>query len=165
MSVIDEKGFRSNVGIILINNKRRLFWGRRCGQNAWQFPQGGLLPSETTIEAMYRELKEEVGLDESHVELIAESKHWLKYCLPPQFIRRQSTPLCIGQKQKWFLLKVIGPDENICLNRTDSPEFDKWRWVSYWYPVSHVIDFKRSVYRRALREFVPKVFGRSEIIG
>lgn len=162
MSVIDEKGYRSNVGIILMNDHRRLFWGRRYGQHAWQFPQGGLLPSETPEKAMYRELHEEVGLVAHDVKILAVTKHWLTYQLPDQYVRHNSQPLCIGQKQKWFLLKLESQDDKVCLIHTESPEFDRWRWVSYWYPIHHVIDFKKNVYKKALREFAPIVFGQQE---
>jgi putative (di)nucleoside polyphosphate hydrolase len=130
--VIDSEGFRANVGIILCNDKRELFWGRRVGQDAWQFPQGGINENETPEQAMFRELKEEVGLDEKHVEVLGSTSHWLRYRLPKRFIRKHSTPLCIGQKQRWFLLRVRCEESDFCLDRFDKPEFDSWRWVDYW---------------------------------
>jgi putative (di)nucleoside polyphosphate hydrolase len=152
--MIDEKGYRHNVGIILANHEGKLFWAKRIGQvDAWQFPQGGILEHETLEEAMYRELKEELGLDQKEVEILGKSDRWLYYHLPKNYRRYYSKPLCIGQKQKWFLLRFIGQEEQICFDLTDTPEFDKWKWVDYWYPVDHVISFKRLVYKTALKEF------------
>ena len=97
--MIDSDGFRPNVGIILCNNQRRLFWGRRVGQNAWQFPQGGINRDETPEEAMYRELEEEIGLQSHQVKIIGSTRDWLRYRLPERYIRKHCEPLCIGQKQ------------------------------------------------------------------
>ena len=158
-STIDSEGYRPNVGIILMNDSRRLFWGRRVGkQHSWQFPQGGILDGETCEQALYRELHEEVGLLPEHVTIVAQTQDWLRYDLPKRFIRQHSLPLCIGQKQKWFLLQLIADESAINFDKADVPEFDHWRWVSYWYPINHVIPFKRRVYRQALREFAPVVF-------
>lgn len=151
--VINNNGYRLGVGIILANHEGKLFWGKRYGRrNAWQFPQGGVMPYETLEETMYRELNEEVGLTISDVKIIDVSKRWLHYKLPVNLRRHFQTPLCIGQKQKWFLLRLTSNDNNICLEQ-QSPEFDKWHWVDYWYPVDHVVYFKRHVYISALKEF------------
>jgi putative (di)nucleoside polyphosphate hydrolase len=156
--VIDTDGFRPNVGIILCNDQNRLFWGRRVGQNAWQFPQGGINRDESPEQAMYRELQEEVGLLPEHVDLLGSTSHWLRYRLPKRFIRRHSHPVCIGQKQRWFLLRVHCRESDFCLDSCDKPEFDSWRWVKYWQPVREVIYFKRRVYERALEELAPLLF-------
>jgi putative (di)nucleoside polyphosphate hydrolase len=154
--VIDEQGLRLNVGIILVNRENKLFWGRRIGQqNSWQFPQGGIDGSETTEEAMFRELNEELGLLAKHVEILGCTKDWLTYYLPKNFRRHNSEPLCIGQKQKWYLLRFLGDDSDFHLDATGSPEFNGWRWVDYWLPVKEVILFKREVYRSALKELEP----------
>jgi putative (di)nucleoside polyphosphate hydrolase len=153
--VIDENGFRLNVGIILANSHGKLFWARRVGQDAWQFPQGGLQDKETLHETLFRELQEEIGLKESQVEVVAESKQWLNYLLPERLVRVDTKPICIGQKQKWFLLRITVPDEEIKLDENIKPEFDHWRWVSYWYPLYQVVAFKREVYRQVLNEFQP----------
>ncbi len=158
LSVIDTDGFRPNVGIILCNDRDRLFWARRVGQNAWQFPQGGIQADETAEQAMYRELEEEVGLQREHVDLLGSTRKWLRYRLPKRFIRRNSHPVCIGQKQRWFLLRVHCNESDFCLDRFDKPEFDNWRWVKYWQPVREVIYFKRRVYERALEELSPLLF-------
>ena len=154
-TVIDSDGFRANVGIIVMNAQGQLLWARRFGsQNAWQFPQGGISDDETPINAMYRELKEELGLDSHDVTLIAESKQWLKYRLPERFQRHDDAQKCVGQKQKWFLLQLIGDDSAVKLDLSDHPEFDTWKWVDYWHPLKQVIFFKRTVYRKALQEFL-----------
>jgi len=158
--VIDSEGFRHGVGIILVNAKRQLFLAKRIGKPAWQFPQGGMHETETAEEAMYRELKEEIGLSPESVKILASTKRWLRYRLPKRLIRQHSQPLCIGQKQKWFLLRMVGPDEDINLTETDSPEFDSWAWVSYWYPLTQVVAFKRRVYSMAMKEFARVVLSR-----
>lgn len=156
--MIDSDGFRPNVGIILANQRGELLWARRIGQEAWQFPQGGINHDETPEQALYRELTEEVGLDASDVRIIASTGGWLRYRLPRRMVRNDSLPVCIGQKQKWFLLEMLSPDARVRVDRSHSPEFDGWQWVSYWYPLGQVVPFKREVYRRALRELAPRVF-------
>lgn len=158
--IIDENGFRLNVGIVLASPDGRVFWGRRLGnRDAWQFPQGGLSEGETPEQALYRELHEEVGLLPEHVEIMASTQGWLRYRLPRRFLRprRPGVPHCIGQKQKWFLLKLVDEEHHINLDATNEPEFQAWRWVNYWYPVRKVVPFKRSVYLRALRELHPEL--------
>lgn len=155
--MIDSKGYRANVGIILANSAGRLFWARRARQNAWQFPQGGMRQSEDPIDAMYRELEEETGLEPDHVELLGQTRRWLRYRLPARFVRRRSRPVCIGQKQRWFALRLVANESAIDLHRSGHPEFDDWCWVDYWYPPDAVIFFKRQVYRQALRELAPAV--------
>jgi putative (di)nucleoside polyphosphate hydrolase len=153
--VIDADGFRPNVGIILTNSRGQLLWARRVGgQDAWQFPQGGIKQNESAEQALYRELEEEVGLRPADVEILGVTRGWLRYRLPSRYVRQQQ-PVCIGQKQKWFLLRFLGSDEQINPTLNTTPEFDHWRWVSYWYPVNNVVAFKRDVYRRALRELSP----------
>lgn len=157
-SVIDREGFRANVGIILCNDKGRLLWARRIGQQSWQFPQGGIQPDETAEEALYRELKEEVGLEPEDVELVGQTKGWLRYRLPKRFIRYRSQPLCVGQKQRWFMLRLIAGEERVQLDLSGEPEFDDWRWVEYWKPLDEIVFFKRRVYERALTELEGLLF-------
>ena len=151
--VIDAEGYRANVGIVIINDRGQVFWARRFGQHSWQYPQGGVDEGETAEQTMYRELHEEVGLLPEHVKIVASTRHWLKYKLPKRFIRHESKPVCIGQKQKWFLLKLTASESSVNLLHTSHPEFDDWRWVSYWYPVRQVVSFKRDVYRKVMKEF------------
>ncbi len=154
--MIDSDGFRPNVGIILTNGLGQVLWARRIGQDAWQFPQGGINGDETPEQALYRELKEEVGLDSSDVEIISCTRGWLRYRLPKRMIRHHSHPVCIGQKQKWFLLRLLTSDDSVSVAHSEKPEFDDWRWVSYWYPLGQVVSFKREVYRSALKELVTR---------
>lgn len=156
--MIDAEGFRANVGIILCNADAQLLWAKRIRQHSWQFPQGGIRPDESPKQAMYRELNEEVGLLPEHVEILGYTKHWLRYRLPKRFIRKQSKPTCIGQKQIWFLLRMNCSEADVKLDLCDQPEFDYWRWVDYWYPLRAVVPFKRQVYLRALQELAPILF-------
>lgn len=155
--MIDADGFRPNVGIVLLNHDGRVFWARRVRRDGWQFPQGGMNTDETPVEAMYRELQEETGLEPQHVEVLGSTLGWLRYRLPHRYLRRSQRPMCIGQKQVWFLLRFCGQERDLRLDACDKPEFDNWRWVDFWYPAQHVVDFKRRVYERALRQFVPLV--------
>ncbi|MFT6734214.1 MAG: putative (di)nucleoside polyphosphate hydrolase [Polaribacter sp.] len=158
--MIDSEGFRSNVGIVVCNDFGKLLWTRRIGQNSWQFAQGGVDPGESAEQAMFRELTEEIGLEEKDVKILGVTKEWLKYRLPNRYIRHDSRPLCIGQKQKWFMLKLTSNDTNIRFDATGHPEFDYFMWVSYWYPLRQVISFKRDVYRQALVELLPNVISQ-----
>lgn len=156
--VIDSEGYRANVGIILCNSDRRLLWAKRIRQRSWQFPQGGIQKGESEEEAMFRELAEEIGLEPQHVEIMGRTNGWLHYRLPKRLIRRNSKPTCIGQKQIWFLLRMVGMESDVKLDLAEKPEFDNWRWVDYWYPLKAVVPFKRYVYLRALRELAPLLF-------
>lgn len=155
--MIDADGFRPNVGIILANDCGQVLWARRIHQSSWQFPQGGIHPRETAEEALFRELYEEVGLEHQDVEVLACTRGWLRYRLPQRMVRRHSQPVCIGQKQKWFLLRLASSEDRVRMDLSSKPEFDGWRWVSYWYPLGQVVSFKRDVYRRAMKELAPRL--------
>ena len=155
--MIDSEGFRPNIGIILTNDDRRVFWGKRVGQDAWQFPQGGMLGDEVPEQTLFRELREEIGLQETDVTILGRTRHWLRYRIPKRMIR-DTQPVCIGQKQLWFLLRLESTDSAVRLDLTQKPEFDDWAWVNYWYPLRQVVSFKREVYRRALCELAHFVF-------
>ncbi|MGQ0286454.1 RNA pyrophosphohydrolase [Pasteurellaceae bacterium 22721_9_1] len=156
--MIDFDGYRPNVGIVICNTQGQVLWAKRYGQNSWQFPQGGINENETPEQAMYRELYEEVGLSKKDVRLLYASKHWLRYKLPKRLLRYDSKPMCIGQKQRWFLLQLVSDEKAINMNCSKSPEFDGWRWVSFWYPVRQVVSFKQDVYRKAMKEFASFLF-------
>lgn len=154
-TVIDAEGFRPNVGIVICNGAGQVFWCRRFGQDSWQFPQGGIAEGESPEQAMYRELYEEVGLQPEHVKLLGKTKGWLRYRLPDRLVRQRTDRTCIGQKQKWFLLKLVADEHQVRFDTHEKPEFDGYQWVSYWYPVRNVVAFKRDVYRAAMRELLP----------
>lgn len=159
--MIDKAGYRFGVGIILVNTNRQVFFAKRIGMSAWQFPQGGMKANETPEQTMYRELKEEIGLEPSDVEILGVSRRWLRYRLPNRLVRHYAKPLCIGQKQKWFLLRLINEEAKIDLQGNGDPEFDSWAWVSYWYPLKQVVVFKRRVYTMALKEFAKIVLSKN----
>ncbi|WP_018152451.1 RNA pyrophosphohydrolase [Leeia oryzae] len=150
--MLDRDGYRPNVGIILCNHKNQVFWGKRIREHSWQFPQGGIKHGETPEQAMFRELEEEVGLKPSHVQILGRTRDWLRYDVPTSWVRREWRGSYRGQKQIWFLLRLTGRDCDVCLRASTHPEFDAWRWSSYWDPLETVIEFKRDVYQRALSE-------------
>lgn len=159
--MIDSKGYRPNVGIILCNDEGRVFWAKRKGANSWQFPQGGIDSNEEPEAAMYRELWEETGLMADHVQLLGRTRYWLRYKLPERYIRKNSLPLCIGQKQIWYILRLVSDEAKVRFDCGAKQEFDDWKWVEYWHPLKDVIYFKRKVYRKAMVELgeilVPEV--------
>src|SRR6185437_4897482 len=132
--VIDPDGFRANVGIVLMRAAGDVFLGRRTGGRGWQFPQGGMRVGER--------------LERTDVELLGHTTRWLRYRLPARYVRRNQRPVCIGQKQRWFLLRLRREAVTFDFGRTDEPEFDEWRWAGFWEPLREVIYFKRDVYRR-----------------
>lgn len=150
--MIDADGYRQNVGIIIVNKSGQLFWGKRINQDAWQFPQGGIRENETPQQAAFRELREEVGLEPSDVRVLGRTQEWLSYDLPKHLVRYHRSPVCIGQKQIWFLLGLEAEDKKVDLTWHHCPEFEAWNWVDYWLPVQNVVEFKRSVYQQALTE-------------
>ncbi len=155
--MIDDQGYRPNVGIIICNDVGQVLWAKRIGQDAWQFPQGGTKQGESPEHALYRELQEEVGLAKSDVQILGCTRGWLRYRLPKRMIRQGKQPVCVGQKQKWYLLKLVSGDASIKVDANEKPEFDGWNWVSYWFPLGEVVAFKRDVYRRAMTELSPKI--------
>jgi putative (di)nucleoside polyphosphate hydrolase len=150
--MLDREGYRPNVGIILLNHQNEVWWGKRVREHSWQFPQGGIKHGETPEQAMYRELEEEVGLRAEHVKIIGRTRDWLRYDVPDHFIKREVRGHYRGQKQIWFLLRMIGRDTDVNLRVSEHPEFDAWRWHEYWVPLDVVIEFKRDVYTKALQE-------------
>ena len=151
-TMLDREGYRPNVGIILCNAKNEVFWGKRIREHSWQFPQGGIKRGETPEQAMYRELQEEVGLLPEHVRILGRTKDWLRYDVPTHWVKREWRGSYKGQKQIWFLLRIVGRDSDIDLRASDHPEFDAWRWNHFWIPLDAVIEFKRAVYEQALNE-------------
>ncbi|MBT5286933.1 MAG: RNA pyrophosphohydrolase [Candidatus Thioglobus sp.] len=162
--MIDNEGYRANIGIVLTNDKQQILLAKRYQQDAWQLPQGGIDKNETEIEALFRELDEEVGLSSKHVEVIAKTPKWLRYDLPEHHIRRRQKPLCVGQKQVWFLLKLTCDESNIKLDTHSDIEFDDWEWVDYWHPIEQVIDFKKPIYEDMLKALAPILFNNQHSI-
>jgi putative (di)nucleoside polyphosphate hydrolase len=154
--LIDGDGYRANVGIIVANGRGQVLWARRIGQDAWQFPQGGINANESVEEALYRELKEETGLDPDQVEIAGCTRGWLRYKLPKRMLHQNSSSF-VGQKQRWYLLKMLAEDDAVSFEYSNTPEFDHWRWVSYWYPLGQVVSFKQEVYRKAMKELAPGI--------
>jgi putative (di)nucleoside polyphosphate hydrolase len=149
---IDAEGYRANVGIVLMRENGEVFLGQRTGARGWQFPQGGVRQGEPVEAALFRELQEEIGLEQKHVQLAGGTADWIRYRLPKRYVRRGRGPTCIGQKQRWFLLRLAVPEVEFKFTHTSEPEFDGWRWANYWEPVREVIYFKRPVYVKALTE-------------
>jgi len=156
--MLDREGYRPNVGIVLVNSHNQVFWGKRIREHSWQFPQGGIKKGESPEEAMYRELQEEVGLLPEHVRILGRTRDWLRYDVPKQWVRREWRSTYKGQKQIWFLLRMLGRDSAVDLRASGHPEFDAWRWNDYWIPLDSVIEFKREVYQSALLELARHVF-------
>jgi putative (di)nucleoside polyphosphate hydrolase len=161
--MIDNKGYRLNVGIILSNQDHKVLWAKRLGQDAWQFPQGGIKAKENPKQALFRELYEEIGLTSKQVQVLGATKHWLSYRLPQNLIRYNQRPLCIGQKQIWYLLRLSGKESDICFNAVGHPEFEHYEWVDYWQPAKEVVYFKRKVYEAALTELEPILLQQNKL--
>ncbi|MDR1662551.1 MAG: RNA pyrophosphohydrolase [Azoarcus sp.] len=159
--MLDREGYRPNVGIVLVNTRNEVFWGKRVREHSWQFPQGGIKHGETPEQAMYRELYEEVGLRPEHVRILGRTRGWLRYDVPKHWVKREWRNTYRGQKQIWFLLRLVGRDTDVCLRSSAHPEFDAWRWSDYWVPLEAVIEFKRGVYRLALTELSRMLFHAS----
>ena len=146
--------YRSNVGIMMVNEKGYVFVGQRLdnNQNAWQMPQGGIDAGEDPESAAYRELLEETGVKKQDVRFVASSSQWLSYDLPEDLIPILWNGKFRGQKQKWFLFKFLGEDGDIKI-ATEHPEFSKWKWISKENLLKEIVPFKKSVYENVLKEF------------
>jgi S1-C subfamily serine protease/8-oxo-dGTP pyrophosphatase MutT (NUDIX family) len=151
-AMLDRDGYRPNVAIVVVNAKNQVFWGKRVREHSWQFPQGGINPGETPERAMFRELHEETGLEPKHIRILGRTRDWLRYEVPHHWVKREWRGSYRGQKQIWYLLRLVGRDTDVSLRASERPEFDAWRWHEYWVPLDSVIEFKREVYRRALTE-------------
>ena len=157
VDLIDKNGYRANVGIVLMNQQKELFFAKRRYQSGWQFPQGGIDKGETPVEAALRETKEEVGLDEHDIEIVYESQQWFRYKVPKEKRTGYFTKkIFFGQKQKWFLARLLSDENKIDLNAYRPIEFDKWVWANYWHPINAVVSFKKETYRQALLSILPE---------
>jgi putative (di)nucleoside polyphosphate hydrolase len=139
---------------MLLNRANLLFIGERRGPlfAAWQMPQGGIDRGETPRAAAWRELEEEVGTDRA--KLIAESRHWLSYDLPPALRPARWNQRYRGQSQRWFAFRFTGKDADID-HGAHEPEIDRWRWASASEVLEQNVDIKRPVYEAVLAEFAP----------
>jgi len=159
--VIDRDGYRKNVGLIVCNHRAQVLWARRVRRDGWQFPQGGVRPRERALDAALRELHEEIGLRASDVRLLGATGGWLRYEVPgaARALDARRPARFRGQKQKWFLFKLIADESSVRLDASPAPEFDRWRWIDYWHPLQQIVAFKRPVYRAALLELAPLLPG------
>ena len=150
MTLKIKTGYRLNVAMIVLNKDNKVLFCKRRNTENWQFPQGGVDENENIESAMFRELNEEVGLEKDNVEIKAVSQNLIYYDIPKNIRSRVLGGKFKGQAQKYFLLKLISGD--VDLNIENTPEFDKYSWVSFWYPLHQVVDFKKEAYRSALIE-------------
>lgn len=157
---IDKDGYRKNVGIIVCNSRQEVLWARRTRYDGWQFPQGGIEPRESALDAAFRELYEEIGLIETDVKLLGSTENWLRYDVPYAAKSRNHlrTKQFRGQKQRWFLFHLIAKESRVRLDTSTEPEFDHWQWVDYWRPLDQIVEFKKSVYKKALTELEPLLY-------
>lgn len=146
--------YRPCVGVMIANGDGRVFVGQRIDrfQEAWQMPQGGVDADEDPRAAALRELREETGITPDLVEVVAETADWLPYDLPHDLVPKIWKGQYRGQKQKWFLLRFIGRDDQVDID-TEHPEFSAWRWQDPDDLIGHIVPFKRAVYARVLDEF------------
>ena len=157
MNLLQQKKYRPNVAVIIVNLSGKVLWCQRKQHDGWQFPQGGIDKGETPVEAALRETKEEVGLDEHDIEIVYESQQWFKYKVPKEKRTGYFTKkIFFGQKQKWFLARLLSDENKIDLNAYRPIEFDKWVWANYWHPINAVVSFKKETYRQALLSILPE---------
>jgi putative (di)nucleoside polyphosphate hydrolase len=148
--------YRPCVGVVLINPAGLIFAGRRIDSDApaWQMPQGGIDKDEKPRAAALRELTEETGVAPGQVEVLAKTPKWLTYDLPPELLGRVWGGKYRGQRQKWFLMRFLGADNDIDIAR-EHPEFSEWRWIRADDMVAAIVPFKRDIYRAVVDQFRP----------
>lgn len=146
--------YRPCVGVVLINNEGKIFAGQRIDSKvaAWQMPQGGIDEGEKPSTAALRELWEETGVSEDLVEKIAKTEDWVTYDLPPELLGKVWGGKYRGQRQKWFLYRFKGSDDDIQIE-TEHPEFSEWCWIGSEALIASIVPFKRAVYEEVLKEF------------
>lgn len=148
--------YRPCVGIVLINAAGQIFAGQRLDStaDAWQMPQGGIDDGEKPRQAALRELWEETGVTADLVEFVAKTEDWVTYDLPPELLGKVWGGKYRGQRQKWFLFRFLGRDEQIAIG-TEHPEFSRWRWIGADEMVGAIVPFKRDVYAQVVAAFRP----------
>ncbi|MGI9461980.1 MAG: RNA pyrophosphohydrolase [Alphaproteobacteria bacterium] len=152
------KLYRFGVGVMLFNYQGLIFAGERKKiSNAWQMPQGGIDKGETPYQAMLRELYEETGIRQQHIEIIKQTEDWLHYDLPPNIQRRLWQGKYIGQKQKWYLCRFVGRDEDVNIKAHRPCEFIEWNWLATDDLMSMAVDFKQELYKKIFTRFMPEM--------
>ena len=143
---------RLGVGAVVLNNKNQVFVGKRIDNpiDKWQMPQGGVNEGEGLKDAMKRELEEETSI--KNIEILKEIDGWLEYELPKNLLGKIWKGKYRGQKQKWFVVRFLGDDDEINLN-TIKPEFAEWQWLKIENLPGVIVEFKRRVYE----ELLPKI--------
>ena len=148
------KDYRPNVGMMIINQKKEIFVGKRIDHpsNFWQMPQGGIDAQEIPSIAALREMDEEVGIKKNKVDLLTESKDWYYYSIPSDLAKTLWKGKYKGQRQKWFLYKFKGTEKDINIH-TEHPEFSDYKWVTKDFLVPNIVPFKKKIYEKLLLEF------------
>ena len=150
------KDYRPNVGMMIINQKKEIFVGKRIDHpsNFWQMPQGGIDAQEIPSIAALREMEEEVGIKKNKVDLLTETKDWYYYSIPSDLAKTLWKGKYKGQRQKWFLLSFNNDSKLISLDQSDEQEFDSWKWIDPEKSINQVVGFKKEVYRQVIDEFL-----------
>ena len=150
----NSKDYRPNVGMMIINQKKEIFVGKRIDHpsNFWQMPQGGIDAQEIPSIAALREMDEEVGIKKNKVDLLTESKDWYYYSIPSDLAKTLWKGKYKGQRQKWFLYKFKGTEKDINIH-TEHPEFSDYKWVTKDFLAPNIVPFKKKIYEKLLLEF------------
>ena len=154
--------YRRGVGMMIINHQNQVLLGQRVESKyeAWQMPQGGINTAETPSSAVKREMLEELGSDKG--KILAETKQWYSYNVPKFLIPKLWGGKYKGQKQKWFLIKFVGQDNEININ-TETQEFKEWKWVELDKLLYLIVPFKKLLYKAVLQEFLPLIYKKERV--